>query len=189
MTFKGYRTPIIVVTIVIGSWLLADFYAEQNPDAAKEVIPHSPDYFSRGYYKKEMDNQGLIKSELTADAMFHYSDDGTTHLENPIMTLYNDETSPWVIQAENGILEADGEHLFLAGKVFIQRDSAKGDLPFIINTSELQVNLATSFAKTHLWGEVIDGKNKTSGVGMEAFFIEPIRLKFLSQVKGRYEFN
>jgi lipopolysaccharide export system protein LptC len=105
------------------------------------------------------------------------------------MTLHNSDTPPWVIRSESGILEADGDNLLLEGKVFISRDAVNKREAFEINTSNLRVKLSISYAETGEWAEIIDGRNRTEGVGLESTFVNPVRLKFLSRVKGRYEFN
>ncbi len=188
MIFSQYRVYLVLAVLMAGSWLLADFFEEELKEPVT-LVAHSPDYYSNGYYKKEMTQQGLLKNELTADKMIHYSDDGKTHLAQPVMTLYNSDTPPWVIRSKKGVLESDGDHLLLQGEVAIRRDAIKNRRPFKINSLDLQVVLSTSYAETDRWAEVIDGVNRTEGVGMQAFFVEPVRLKFLSKVKGRYEFN
>jgi lipopolysaccharide export system protein LptC len=188
MTFGQYRTYLVLFVLVLGSWFLADLFEPEEIKGVK-VVDHSPDYFSTGYYKKEMAENGMAKNELLADKMTHYSDDGTTHLKSPVMTLHNSDTPPWVIRSESGILEADGDNLLLKGKVFISRDAINKREAFEINTSNLRVKLSISYAETSEWAEIIDGRNRTEGVGLESTFVNPVRLKFLSRVKGRYEFN
>lgn len=182
------RVYLVLVLLLLGSWFLADIFDKKQ---GKEFVAadHTADYFSVGYYKKEMNLQGVVKNELIADKLIHYPDDGTTHLENPQMTLYNPEAPPWVIKSTTGILGVDRDNLLLSGKVFISRNSTKTRRPFDLNTSELKVKLSISFAETDEWAELIEGSNRTEGVGMNTFFVEPIRIKFLSKVKGRYEFN
>jgi len=188
MTFSQYRVYFVLFFLVISSWFLADIFEIKQVTKVK-VVDHSPDYFSTGYYKKEMDIRGLIKSELTAEKMIHYGDDETTHLEKPVMTLYNEDIPPWVIRSETAILEADGDHLQLVGKAVISRAGMKKLRPFKMNTSDLRVKLSTSYAETNQWAEIIDDRNRTEGIGVEIVFIDPVRLKFLSRVKGRYVFN
>ncbi|MFK5951260.1 MAG: LPS export ABC transporter periplasmic protein LptC [Methylococcales bacterium] len=183
-----YKVYFVLLFLALGSWFLADFFKPKETVKVK-VKDHSPDYFSTGYYKKEMDKTGLLKSELVADNMIHYSDDKTTHLENPVMTLYNPGVPPWVIKSERAIIEADKDHMQLLGKVFISRAEAKNLSQFKLNTSELKVKLSTSYATTHKWGEIIDGQNRTQGVGLQMTFKQPIKIKFLSHVKGRYVFH
>ncbi len=189
MTFSQYKIYFVLFFLVIGSWFLADLFQP------KEVVKmkfkdHSPDYFSSGYFKKEMGVDGLLKNELLADKMIHYSDDETTHLDNPVMTLYNlAGIPPWVIKSERAVLEADKDHIQLMGKVYISRAGTKNLRPFQLHTSELRVKLSTSYAETSQWAQVIDAKNRTQGIGMQMTFKEPVKIKFLSKVKGRYVFN
>ncbi len=188
MTSGQYRIYLFLFVLVLGSWFLAGFF-EPEETGEVQLVGNSPDYFSTGYYKKEMAENGMAKNELLADKMTHYSDDGTTHLKSPVMTLHNSDTPPWVIRSESGILEADGDNLLLKGKVFISRDAINKREAFEINTSNLRVKLSISYAETSEWAEIIDGRNRTEGVGLESTFVNPVRLKFLSRVKGRYEFN
>jgi len=188
MTSSQNRVYFVLFLLAISSWFLADLF-EPKAVVKVPVIDHSPDYFSHGYYKKEMDKEGLLKNELTADKMIHYSDDETTHLDNPVMTLHSADVPPWVIKSETAILEADGDHLQLIGNVNVSRDGAKNLRPFVLNSSEMRVKLSTSYAETRQWAEIIDAQNRTQGIGLQITFIEPVRIKFLSKVKGRYEFN
>ena len=119
--------------------------------------------------------------------MIHYSDDGTTHMVNPIMFFHNEKTPPWVIKSETGILSGDGKDLLLNGKVTIDRAKAEGVTQLTINTSMLKVKPETSYAETNEWAELISPPNKTTGTGMKLTFAEPIHLQLLANVKGKYE--
>ena len=152
-----------------------------------QVPAHSPDYFSKGYTKWEMNELGTLKSKLLSDEMIHYSDDGTTHLVNPLMFFYNEKTPPWVIKSETGILSGDGKDLLLNGKVTIDRAKAEGVTQLTINTSVLKVKPETSYAETNEWAELISPPNKTTGTGMKLTFAQPIHLQLLANVKGKYE--
>lgn len=188
MNFNQYRVYLVLFILVISSWWLAGLF-EGDEVKGLAIVDHSPDYFSSGYSKKEMSRKGVVKNELNADKMIHYSDDQTTHLEKPVMTLYNTKVPPWVIKSETGILEADGDHLQLNGQAFISRAGTEKIRPFNINTSDLRIKLSVSYAETEQWAEIIDGTNRTEGVGLQATFVEPISLRFLSKVKGRYDFK
>lgn len=192
MTKRQIQIYAALLILGAGSWIIA-YLVEEKEAAEFTIASHSPDYFSEGYSKRETDQYGVIKNELFATKMTHYSDDGKTHLDNPLMTLYsatNQETTPpWVIKSDTGILEPDGDHLLLAGDVYISRNKAKDYRLFKINTSELWVTLSSSFAETSEKATLIDGPNKTKGLGFEMNFADPIKIKFLSNVRGRYVFN
>ncbi|MDT4331915.1 LPS export ABC transporter periplasmic protein LptC [Methylomonas sp. MED-D] len=167
------------------SWWLAEMH-ELRQEQIK-IEENSPDFFSEVYYKQEMGLDGIAKNELSAERMQHFKTDGSTHLQKPVMTLYNPNQMPWVIKADSGVMAADGEHLQLNGTVFINREASKTNAALTVNTSDLRVNLASHYAETAAWAEIIGPPNKTAGIGMEATFVSPIHLKLLSKVKGRYE--
>ena len=156
--------PCLAVIALISWWLVKltgvdELYHGQVPT-------HSRDYFSKGYTKWEMNELGTIKNKLLADEMIHYSDDGTTHIVNPIMFFHNEKTPPWIIKSETGILSGDGKDLLLNGKVVIDRAKATGVTQLTINTSVLKVKPETSYAETNEWAELISPPNKTTGTGM-----------------------
>ena len=148
---------------------------------------HSPDYFSKGYTKWEMNDLGTLKNKLLADEIIHYSDDSTTHMLNPVMFFHNEKKPPWIIKSESGILSGDGKDLLLNGKVTIDRAKAAGVTQLTINTSVLKVKPEISYAETNEWTELISPPNKTTGTGMKLTFVEPIHLQLLANVKGKYE--
>lgn len=172
--------------LALTSWGLVRWNEER--DVAIKIAENSPDFFSSGYHKKQMDSDGLPKNELLAETMQHYKPDGSTHLQKPVMTLYNPAgRPPWIIRAENGLMAADGDNLQLIGQTAIHHDASPNNAELTINTRDLHVKLASNYAETDAWAEIISPPNITSGTGMEATFVSPIHLTLLSKVEGRYE--
>ncbi len=185
---EEFRLYLIIALVALLSWALVQWHEERKVQT--QIAANSPDFFSFGYYKKQMDSEGLPKNELLADKMQHYAADGSTHLERPVMTLYNATgQSPWVITADSGIMAADGDNLQLNGKTYINREPSPSVTALTVNTSDLRVKLSSNYAETAAWAEIISPPNKTSGTGMEVTFVSPIHLKLLSKVVGRYELN
>lgn len=186
MSLQDSKTYLYLGVAALLSWLLVKLTGFEliEPGA---VPPHSPDFFSTGYTKKEMDTSGRLKNQLIADKMTHYSDDGTTHLENPLMYFYNETTPPWKVRSEKGVMSADGKDLNLKGKVSVVREQAEGIKPVTINTSNVRVKPETSYAETDEWAELISAANRTTGTGMKLVFSEPVRVELLANVKGKYE--
>ena len=176
----------LLVLFALFSWWLV-----QYTDIAELIRPKkaakSPDYFSKGYRKWEMDVDGKLKSRLTAVEMAHYPEYWATHTKKPVIEFVYENKPPWIIESETGTLSKDGKKLLLNGKVVIQRPEAPGFRQVIINTSNLKVNPETSYAETEAWSELISPPNITTGKGMKAVFKEPIHLELLSNVKGKYE--
>ena len=186
MTLKENKLYLYVAVIALISWCLVKLTGviEINYEQAPA---HSPDYFSKGYEKWEMNESGTLKNNLLAEDMVHYSDDGTTHLLNPVMYFHTEKSPPWVVKSEPGILSGDGKDLLLNGKVSIDRAKAAGVRPLTINTSELKVKPETSYAETNEWAELISPPNRTTGTGMKLTFAQPVHLELLANVKGKYE--
>ncbi len=186
MTTSQFRIYAVIAFVALLSWGLVKL-TEPDEKKVHVIAKNNIDYFSIGYSKREMDDSGIPKNQLVAERMTHYQGDGTTHLVRPVMTLYNGSIAPWLIEAETGILLADGDNLLLNGVVAINREGGKGIKPLKINTSDLRVNLPSNYAETDNWTEIVSTANRTIGTGMEVTFVEPIHLKLLSRVKGRYE--
>jgi lipopolysaccharide export system protein LptC len=186
MRLRHLRLHLYLVVLAVLSWVLVKLTLTEE-EGQLVVPPHSPDYFSTGYRKWEMGDNGLLKSKLTADRMIHYSDDDTTHLDKPLMIFHNETAPPWVINAETGILSADGKNLQLNGKVKVERAQGQSVKPLIINTSNARVKLDTHYAETDAWAELISPPNRTTGIGMKLVFEQPVHLQLLSKVHGKYE--
>jgi lipopolysaccharide export system protein LptC len=177
---------IFLASLALFSWWLAEY---SGIIQAIKVTPtgDNPDYFSTGYTKWEMDETGKLKNKLVAEEMKHFLGFWATHTKKPVMQFMNNETPPWIVESETGILSKDGKQLQLNGKVTINRAKAEGVRQLTINTSQLMVNPETSYAETKEWAELISPPNITTGTGMKVTFKEPIHLQLLSQVKGKYE--
>lgn len=178
--FYGY-----VIGLAIVSSLLVKILVDESVER-REAAPHSADFFSVGYKKWEMNQQGSLSSHLTADKMTHYSDDGATHLEKPLMFFYNAPNPAWQIEAQAGKLEQGGETLWLNGNVEIERAATSQSKELIIHTANLQVFPKTSFAQTPEFTQLKSGNNLTTGTGMKATFSAPVHLELLAKVHGSY---
>jgi lipopolysaccharide export system protein LptC len=186
MRLRENKVYLYLAVIALISWWLVKLTGVDEIYHG-QVPLHSPDFFSKGYTKWEMNELGTLKNKLLANEMIHYSDDGTTHMVNPVMIFHSEKAPPWIIKSESGILSGDGKDLLLNGKVAIDRAKATGVTQLTINTSELKVKPETSYAETNEWAELISPPNKTTGTGMKLIFVEPVHLQLLANVKGKYE--
>jgi lipopolysaccharide export system protein LptC len=183
--------PYLLAILVAGaSWALVEYFRlpdDDMPSAPSVAKKNGPTYFSKRYLKKEMDENGGVKSQLAAEEMLHYSDEGETHMIKPVMTLYNKGAPPWIIQSEKGILSKNGQDLRLEGKVFIHRDKAEGVRELSIETTDLNVKLKESYAEGTDWATLRSPPHWTKGKGIQMKFSKPISLKLLANVKSYYD--
>jgi lipopolysaccharide export system protein LptC len=190
LLLRDLKIYALVLLLAALSWWLVEIFRFEYQTAAGslDAAKHSADYFSKGYLRKDLNEQGRLKNELSAQSILHYSDDGITHIDKPMLTLYNADPAvpPWVVKSETGILSADGENLLLKGKVFIDRAKAKGTRQMNIRTSNLRVQPKASYAESDEWTELISPPHRTEGKGIQITFKKPIYIKLLSNVKSRY---
>jgi len=186
MGLRNKKFYLYLAAIAITSQWLAQL-ADINNVNPVLVSAHSPDYFSKGYTKWQMNGHGTLENKLFSDEMTHYSGDGTTHTIKPLMFFYNDDSPPWVVKSETGILSSDGKDLLLNGIVTVDRAKAEKVRELKINTSNLRVKPETSYAETDAWAELISPPNRTTGTGMKLTFSKPVHLELLANVKGKYE--
>lgn len=187
MPESNLRLYIYGVLLAIVSWWLLQLTAVDEEVIAHEKSPHTVDYFSTGYAKWEMDVTGRLKSKLVADTLTHYNDDGTTHLQRPVMTIMNPDVPPWVIQSETGIVSGDKKLILMNGKAVVAREAGPGARAMKINSSNLRVQPEINYAETDEWAELLSPPNRTEGIGMKLYYSTPIRIELFSKVRGKYE--
>jgi len=178
-------TYALLIGLAIASWWLLTL---TGVDENRQPVPvHSADVFSTHYVKLEMNAAGTPKSQLVADKMQHYKDNGVTELQQPRLSFTNTTTPPWLISAEKGVLSADGKDLYLDGQVFIERAKSQNSKALKIITTNLNVKPDINFAETTQRAELLSPPNITVGKGMKLVFEQPIRLELLANVQGKYE--
>jgi lipopolysaccharide export system protein LptC len=204
MSHAPYRFYLLLIVTTLMSWWLVKLTGVDESNTISNAV-HSPDYFAQDYSKWTMDAQGKLKEQLIADKVSHY-DDNTTQLSQPSLLTFANSTpkktaankdsmtnkepqgAAWLIKAEQGLLSADGKQLELTNKVFINRvNTTKKANALTINTSNLHVELDSHKAETKEWVELLSPPQKTTAIGMKVVFIEPIVVRLLARVQGKYE--
>lgn len=150
---------------------------------------HTPDYILERFSTITMDDNGKPKQRLNAEQMVHFPDDKSAQLTNPRLAFYEDAHPPWRINSERGSVLGDGEILLFQGKVQIDRDEAPGVLPINILTSDLEVRSKDNYAETTKDVDAKSRRDRVQAKGMQAWFKQPMRIKLLAMVRGRYEVN
>lgn len=179
---------LLLAVLAVASWWIADGLSVQQPSSAP-AVEHYADYFSTRITKTTMNEDGTRKQILVAQAMVHYKDDDTTELAQPVMTVFNTESPPWVIRSMQGFVSSDRNEIVLGGNVIITRKAGAGVSPVKVITSNLTVHRSSSIADTPDHAELISPPYRISGIGMRVHFQDPKTVSLLSKVRGKYEPN
>lgn len=179
---------IALALLIIGGlsmWLAHKSETQQQTPRYTEG-PREVDYYLRGLKVTTMDKLGQPARTLQAKLVKHFPDDNTTELQTPRLLVYQQETPPWQIDAEHGWVSADGELILLNGNVHIERKPVPGVKPVKIDTRNLRVQPTQDYAETDEVVKVRSYPDRLDARGMQAWFREPSRIKFLADVKGYY---
>jgi lipopolysaccharide export system protein LptC len=180
-----FLLALVLVLAAVVSWRLVQ--EEKPPSQAITTSgPREIDYYVTGLDVTRMTVAGRPAHRLRAVKLQHYTDDDTTELQQPLLTVYQAEAPPWEVDAERAWMSADGSLVLLSGKVLIEREGDGSNRPMRIVTTDLRVQPREDYAETDEKVRVESDSDWLDAVGMQAWLRPPSRLKFLSQVKGYY---
>jgi lipopolysaccharide export system protein LptC len=150
-------------------------------------LGQEPDYFLNGLTATVFGHDGLPLRRLWAAELRHYPDDDSTEVLAPRLELYEADVPPWRLRAETAWLSGDGELLLLQGEVHVDREGAVGVRPLQAVTHNLRVQPRERYAETDERVSVHSAGSWVEATGMRAWLAGPLRLKLLSDARGRYE--
>lgn len=180
---------VLAVLVALGallSWWLSESETDQQRKLARPDGPRDVDYRIRGFEVIRMTPAGIPAHRLSADTLRHFTDDDTTELDNPHLTVFQGTEPPWEIDAEQAWLSADGSIILLTGEVVIERAGSSETPPTTLFTRDLRVQPREDYAETDEAVRVESESDWLDAVGMRAWLRPPSRIKFLSDVKGFY---
>ncbi|WP_428608115.1 LPS export ABC transporter periplasmic protein LptC [Sedimenticola sp.] len=177
----------LLLALVGGTlWLARQSSLDESSHAAQE---HRADYYLEGVDSTMMDLSGRPGKRLVAERLTHFMDDDSTELLQPRLTLYDLDRPPWRVVSETGWLSGDGEVLLLQGAVKIDRSAAPGVRPLHIRTRDLRVQPRDNYVETDAQVNARSNADRIDAKGMQIWLQQPIRIKLLANVRGRYEVN
>ena len=175
---------ILAILALGSSWLVSIMSEEELKSAAEE---HKMDYYLKNFTTTLMGEDGKPDKRLRAKRMIHYPDDDTTELVEPHITMFEESIPKWKIKSENGWLSGDGELLLLQGKVTMDRPKDANSDSVHIVTRNLRVQPEQDYAETEESITIRKPKSWIKSKGMQAWLATPTRIKFLANVRGKYE--
>lgn len=152
-----------------------------------------PQIYMKEVKTREFDAQGKLHYQLSTPQVTHYqmnpdgpSDADYTLFERPNMAFYDAEANaPWIVTADTGRSEANGQLIRLLDNVLIQQQTPNQGL-IQITTSELRVRAREQFAETDKAVKMRSAKGQIDAIGMDADMAQS-RLQLRSQVKAVYD--
>ena len=182
--FRPLLALVLVLAALFSWWLV-----QREPEQTRAIAhsgPREVDYYVTGLEVTRMTQAGRPAHRLEVAQARHYTDDDTTALDQPQLTVFQDDAPPWEIDAERGWVSADGSLVLLGGEVLIARAGDADNRPVRIQTRDVRVQPQQDYAETDERVRVDSEDDWLVAVGMQAWLRPPSRLKFLSQVRASY---
>lgn len=171
--------------------LLAATYWLNNQ--VRPVIPgsnanlrHDPDYIIHNFTATSLDTQGKIRFTISAQKMWHYPDDDSTHLESPQLVSMFSDRPPMHTSAIRGTVSSKGNEVFLYDDVTIVSPAYGTHSTRTFSTSYLHVTPDKDLADTDHLVTMTDARTTMQAVGME-LNNKARTVNLLSRVRSTYE--
>lgn len=191
LAFREREIPLYwfasLASLALTAWWLAELMMPL-PERLKPNMEHSIDYYALEFMRTEMKPDGTPKTRLQAIAMNHYVDDNVAELTQPVMLFFNVDTPPWVVRSDTGAVSGDGNTLFLGGKAVLTRDAFGSSKALKVISMNVTVHMDQSYLESSEFTEIFNTPQYTSGTGMRTDFADGMKVKLVSDVRGRYAF-
>lgn len=131
-----YLYIFLFVLICMASALILHHNNRQKSQDTKNVMI---DGFAHHATLTEYDEQGDIKTTLTAENATHLEPSGTTHFTKPFIITYTKDRTPWHIHADQGISNRDGHQIIFQHNIVIHELPTARHPETRITTDELTI--------------------------------------------------
>jgi lipopolysaccharide export system protein LptC len=185
LTRPALSTPLLAIALL--TWFLAQRDSVAPTAVQESGVPHVPSYYIRNLDTVTMNDQGMPMRTLQSPYVVEFLDDETTELTTPVFGVYRPDQPAWDIRSEHGWLSADGELALLSGRVTMIRPASRDTAPIKIVTSDLRIQPNNNYVETDNPVDAKSNSDHIEAVGMQGWLEQPGRIKFLSNVKARYE--
>lgn len=173
----------LVALLLIATTWLSQRSEKPSPSAEQAAAPLI-DYFIRDFDASITAANGLTSHHLKSGYLTHFAESGVIELELPQLTVFRPKAEQWLVEAQLGRMEEDGNQITLRGKVVLTQQSKVR--PLRVTTDKLLVYPDTQYGETDTPVTISAPSGRISGVGMKIFG-EKNQLLLLSDVRGRYD--
>lgn len=169
--------------------LLATYWLNQQVQPLPQIQSqqrHDVDYVADNFSAVTLNVKGQPRFTLTAQKLWHYPDDDTTHLQMPYLTSLYEARPPTITSALTGKLSSKGDDVFLYDEVRIVRPASAGISEQRFATDYLHVVPDRDWAETDQSVVMTNQYNVIRAIGME-LDNKARTVKLLSRVRATHE--
>lgn len=180
------KTLWFSIILLIGAGLSIFLMLIREHKTAEMEQPGGVNAFMIKPTYKAYDKEGQLHSQIDAFQMKHYVRNDTSTFNDPKILIYTDDRIPWHITSKHGKSQNGTKKLFLYDDVVLHQPQQPNHPEITINTSELTIYPARSFAETNKNVQIKRPGTVIHGKGIEANLKKGI-VKLLTESRGVYE--
>ncbi len=159
--------PLLPLLALLGATYWLDQQAQPNPDTAISKPRHDPDAVVDGFSATNLNKAGTPGFILHADKMLHFSDDDSTDLDEPHITLLDENNLPLYASAKTGNISSKGNEIVLSEGVAVQRGANHGKNVMNLKTEYLRVFPEQGLMVTDKAIELTEADSIVTAVGLQ----------------------
>lgn len=181
-TFRSWL-PLLPFLLLLGASYWLSLQVQPLP-AIDKTVRHELDYSIDKLSSTTLNEKGAPRFTLSAERLWHYPDDDSTHLTLPNLNYFSVDRPQIHASAKLGTLSNHADDLFLQDDVHLTMTSDKAERSF--RTEYLHIIPEREWAETDRPVTLQNGRSRIDAIGME--IDNPARtLKLLSQVRAEHE--
>ncbi len=184
MTYKYILISLMMLIVVgLATWTTFLSYRPQNNMIANSTP--LPDAVMEDVIAFIMDKQGKPSMKIVTPKLSHFTENDTTQLRTPSLTLYRKSPNPWYVTAKYAKATQGIENVFFWEDVVIHRAADENNPSTLIKTTTLLVHPNKQTAETQDNIIMIQPNLMVHATGMYAD-MNTGDIKLLSQARGEY---
>jgi lipopolysaccharide export system protein LptC len=177
--------PLLPLLLLLAATYWLNQQVQPLPQAASQQR-HDVDYVVDKLSSVTLNTQGQPHFTLSAEKMWHYPDDDTTHLQMPQLSSLYADRPPIITSAQTGMISSKGDDVFLYDEVRVVRPASDGPGEQRFATDYLHVVPERDWAETNQSVVITAPHNTLRAVGME-LDNKARTIKLLSRVRATHE--
>ncbi|MBI5006339.1 MAG: LPS export ABC transporter periplasmic protein LptC [Nitrosomonadales bacterium] len=177
--------PVLPLLLLLAATYWLDLQVQPQPKTGGQQR-HDVDYVIDNFSAITLSEEGRPRFTLSAEKLWHYPDDDTTHLQMPLLTNLYPDRPPTRTSAQSGMVSSKGDEVFLFDQVRILRPAFGDASEQLFSTNYLHVIPDSDWADTDQPVVVTDQYNILRAVGME-LDNKARTVKLLSRVRATHE--
>jgi lipopolysaccharide export system protein LptC len=186
---KARVTPLLPLALmaflgVLTLWL--QYAVRSGAGGDSHPLGHEPDAIVENFTVQNLDTSGRLQYTFSAPKMQHFADDGSGEVLYPRVVQIAANGGNYVVTANRGTVNRQGEEAFLYGNVLLLREATPEEPELRARTEYLHVLSGQGVLRTNQTVTISDGMSTLTGVGM---IVDKSKRQFTlqSQVRGAFD--